>query len=58
MDMVMSPYTLFNSNEEGVGNRAAIFQPQRDVINYEQFYTNNNERRLQGAKWWKPEFDL
>ena len=50
MDMVMSPYTLFNSNEEGVGNRAAIFQPQRDVINYEQFYTNNNERRLQGAK--------
>jgi len=50
MDMAMSPYTLFNPFEEGVGNRAAIFQPQRDIINYEQFYTENNERRLQGAK--------
>lgn len=50
MDMVMSEYTLFNPLEEGVDNRAAIFQPQRDVIYYEQFYTGNNQRRLQGAK--------
>ncbi|MFK8057666.1 MAG: hypothetical protein AB8F78_16185 [Saprospiraceae bacterium] len=49
IDMVMSPYTLFNPLEEGVDNRAAIFQPQRDVISYEQFYTDQNERRLQGA---------
>ena len=50
MDMVMSPYTLFVPVEEGVDNRAAIFQPQREIIDYEQFYTDNNERRLQGAK--------
>ncbi len=50
MDMVMSPYTLYMPIEEGVDNRAAIFQPQREIIDYEQFYTANNERRLQGAK--------
>jgi hypothetical protein len=50
MDVAMSPYTLYVPIEEGVDNRAAIFQPQRDVIYYEQFYTDNNTRRLQGAR--------
>jgi hypothetical protein len=50
MDVVMSPYTLFNPDEEGTVNEAAVFLPQKEVIHYEQFYTDNNTRRLQGAK--------
>ncbi len=49
MDIVMSPYTLFNPTEEGFVNEPAVFAPQRDVIYYEQFYTDENTRRLQGA---------
>lgn len=49
MDIVMSPYTLFNPTEEGMVNEPAVFAPQRDVIHYEQFYTDENTRRLQGA---------
>jgi hypothetical protein len=49
MDIVMSPYTLFNPTEEGFVNEPAVFAPQRDVIHYEQFYTDENTRRLQGA---------
>ncbi len=50
MDVAMSPYTLFNPNEEGTVNEPAIFLPQKEVIYYEQFYTDENTRRLQGAK--------
>ena len=50
MDHVMSPYTLYSPIEEGVVNEPAVFQPQKEVIYYEQFYTGNNTRRLQGAK--------
>ncbi len=49
MDVVMSPYTLFNPDEEGFVNEPAVFAPQREVIHYEQFYTDENTRRLQGA---------
>ncbi|MCB0707005.1 MAG: hypothetical protein KDC34_16935 [Saprospiraceae bacterium] len=50
MDVVMSPYTLYNPEEEGSVNEPAVFLPQKEVINYEQFYTDENTRRLQGAK--------
>ncbi len=50
MDLVMSPYTLFNSPEDGSINEPMVFQPQKQVIDYEQFYTDDNTRRLQGAK--------
>jgi hypothetical protein len=49
MDMVMTPYTLFNSDEEGMLNEASVFKAQRDLLHYEQFYTDNNTRRLQGG---------
>lgn len=48
-DHEMTPYTFFNPDEEGMVNEPAIFQPQKDVIDYEQFYQNGNSRRLQGA---------
>ena len=50
MDVAMSPYTLFNEVEEGSINEAAVFKPQREVIHYEQFYTDRNTRRLQGGR--------
>jgi hypothetical protein len=49
-DHVMTPYTLFLADEEGMVNEPEVFRPQKDVIEYEQFYTDNNSRRLQGAK--------
>lgn len=50
MDVVMSPYTLFSPEEEGFVNEPAVFQPLKQVIDYEQFYTDENTRRLQGGK--------
>ncbi len=50
MDVAMTPYTLFSPEEEGSINEAAIFAPQREVFHYEQFYTDDNTRRLQGGK--------
>jgi hypothetical protein len=50
MDEVMTPYTLFMPDEEGFVNEPAAFQPLKEVIGYENFYTENNTRRLQGAK--------
>ncbi|MEM1127488.1 MAG: hypothetical protein AAGI71_12620 [Bacteroidota bacterium] len=49
MDMALTPYTLFLPDAEGTVNMPDIFRPQRDVVAYEQFYTDNNERRLQGG---------
>lgn len=49
MDIAMSPYTFFNSDEDGIVNEPAAFAPQREIIYYEQFYGNNNTRRMQGA---------
>lgn len=48
-DHVMTPFTLYNPDEEGTINEPTIFQPQKDVIEYEQFYGDGNTRRLQGA---------
>lgn len=50
MDVAVSPYTLFSPDEEGFVNEPAVFQPLKQVIDYEQFYTDDNTRRLQGGK--------
>ena len=49
MDIKMTPYTFYNFDEEASINEPAAFQPQKDVIYYEQFYGNQNTRRMQGA---------
>jgi hypothetical protein len=52
MDVAMTPYTFFNFQEEGVVNEADLFAAQREVIHYEQFYSEGtNTRRVQGAKF-------
>ncbi len=51
MDKKMTPYTLFMPQEEGIVNNPTAFLPQQEVIYYEQFYTGDNTRRLQGANF-------
>lgn len=50
MNVAMTPYTLFLPDEDGRVNTPELFEPQKDVIYYEEFYTGLNERRLQGAR--------
>jgi len=49
MDIEMSPFTFYLPTEEGVINQPSAFELQRDVIYYEQFYTDEHSRRMQGA---------
>ena len=49
MNLALTPYTLFLSDEDGTVNAPEVFEAQREVIDYENFYTGDNERRLQGA---------
>jgi len=49
MDMAMTPYTLFLDQEDGTINEPSVFSGQRELVEYEQFYTDNNTRRMQGA---------
>jgi hypothetical protein len=50
MDVALTPYTLFLPEEDGVVNEPEIFEPQKEIIYYDEFYTGFNERRLQGGK--------
>ncbi len=49
MDLALTPYTLFLTDEDGTVNEPELFAPQREVIDYEEFYTDRNTRRLQGG---------
>ncbi len=49
MDLALSPYTLYNFEEEGSVNNPSIFEAQKEVLYYENFY-QDNMRRYQGAK--------
>ena len=49
MDLALTPYTLFLPEEDGVVNEPELFVPQREVIDYEEFYTGDNTRRIQGG---------
>ncbi|MEL6445329.1 MAG: hypothetical protein AAFQ86_13970 [Bacteroidota bacterium] len=49
MDKVLTPYTLYLEEEDGVVLEPEVFRPQKEVLYYEEFYTGRNTRRLQGA---------
>ncbi|MAW64841.1 MAG: hypothetical protein CMD18_01460 [Flavobacteriales bacterium] len=49
IDLKMTPYTLFNTTEEGVINESDIFKVRRQVFHYDLFY-QKNQWRMQGAK--------
>jgi hypothetical protein len=45
----LTPYTLWNSNQEMISNVPFLLQQQTDVVNYDHFYSNDNSWRQQGA---------
>ncbi|MCB0851935.1 MAG: hypothetical protein KDD63_06940, partial [Bacteroidetes bacterium] len=50
MDLKMTPFTLYQVEEEGTVNEAEIFKARKEVVNYEQFYHGDGTRRMQGGK--------
>ncbi len=49
IDVSMTPYTVWNFQEEGIVNEADAFRIRRDVVHYDLFYMHNTWR-MQGAK--------
>lgn len=49
IDVQLTPYTLFNFQEEGIVNEADAFSVRRDIVHYDMFYIDNSWR-MQGAK--------
>jgi hypothetical protein len=45
----LTPYTLWNSNQEMITGVPFLLQQQTDVVNYDHFYNNDNSWRQQGA---------
>ena len=50
IDLKMTPYTLFNTLEEGVINEGDVFNLRREIVHYDMFYNTDNTWRMQGAK--------
>jgi len=49
IDVGMTPYTLFNFQEEGVVNEGDVFSLRRDIVYYDMFYNDDNWR-MQGGQ--------
>ncbi|MEM0962498.1 MAG: hypothetical protein AAGK21_08200 [Bacteroidota bacterium] len=49
LDLALTPYTVFLPDADGTVNAPAVFEPQRERVFYEEFYTGQNTRRFQGA---------
>lgn len=45
----MTPYTLYNNNQEFFAIMPDVLKRQMDVVNYDKFYNNDNSWRQQGA---------
>ena len=50
IDVKMTPYTLYNFEEEGSVNEADAFALRRDIVRYDMFYNDDNSWRMQGAQ--------
>ena len=49
LDVGLTPYTIFNANEIDHQFESRLFGIKRDVVNYENFYTDDNTWRMQGV---------
>ena len=49
IDVKLTPYTLFNFQEEGIVNEADAFALRREIVHYDMFYNDQNKWRMQGA---------
>ena len=45
IDLEMTPYTLYNNNYQDVVNEATVFQIAREVIDYENYFSENAWRQ-------------
>lgn len=50
IDVKMTPYTLYNFQEEGIVNEAEVFALRRQIVHYDMFYLPENTWRMQGAQ--------
>ncbi|MFT4680070.1 MAG: hypothetical protein ACI84C_001364 [Flavobacteriales bacterium] len=50
IDVKMTPYTLFNTQEEGIVNEADVFAIRRSIMHYDMFYMDDNTWRMQGGQ--------
>lgn len=48
LNLKQTPFTLYNHHADAMDSLPSIFNLQRDIINYEKFYTRNTWR-MQGA---------
>ncbi len=49
LDVALTPYTIHNYDEIYNDYESELFRIKRDVVNYENFYTDNNTWRMQGV---------
>lgn len=49
IDMALTPYTIHNFNPLFDTYESELFSVKRDVVNYENFYTDDNTWRMQGV---------
>ncbi|MCP4521367.1 MAG: hypothetical protein GY827_06710 [Cytophagales bacterium] len=49
LDMKLTPYTIYNFDPVANSYESELFSVKRDVVNYENFYTDENTWRLQGV---------
>ena len=49
LNLKQTAFTLYNHHADRIDSLPAIFELQRNIVNYEKFYLNDNSWRMQGA---------
>jgi hypothetical protein len=49
LNLKQTEFTLFNHHSDQIDSLPAVFNLQKDIVDYERFYLNNNTWRMQGA---------
>jgi hypothetical protein len=49
INLKQTPFTLYNHHADQIDSLPAIFDLQRNIVNYDRFYMKNNTWRMQGA---------
>lgn len=57
INLKQTPFTLYNHNEDQLIGQPAIFQLQRDIVNYETFYKSNTWRQQGLSLDWGLQFN-
>lgn len=57
INLKQTPFTLYNHNEDQLIGQPAVFQLQRDIVNYETFYKSNTWRQQGLSLDWGLQFN-